>query len=191
VSGRSQRQRHNLENQRDGLREEVERRGGIVIAKFREVVSGWDSDRPVLAAAIEKAKESGAILLAESADRFIRSKDFHTRKNPGALPSVAEFEELKRITAGVVLCTLLPPDTPWRQVRGHQSRRGQRAKARKGGRPPERKWGERRLARIDLARKMRDEGLSYQQIADSLNARDDGFTDQTPMTIFNWLRRGV
>jgi hypothetical protein len=103
---------------------------------FADVASGWKWDcRPGLRAAIRRAKKEGAIIVAESTDRFIRSKAFHTKNNPGAQPTQDEFLMLQRKADGVQLATILPPDTPWREVRGHQSRRGQNGKQRRGGRP--------------------------------------------------------
>jgi hypothetical protein len=97
--------------------------------------------------------------------------------------------QLKSLAGDVPLATINHPDD--QAARSDQIKRGQRAKGNRGGRPLKRKWKERRLARIDLAQEMRDDGKSYQQIADSLNARNDGFCNVTKKTVWNWLKRGV
>ena len=65
-------------------------------------------------------------------------------------------------------------------------------KGRPGGRPRKKihdPWKARRLARIELALRLRDKGESYEQIAQELNALNDGFPRVTKKTVWNWLNR--
>jgi hypothetical protein len=136
VSSRTQGKKRNLFSQLRTSRRQLETLGLKVVAMFRDIASGWQwEDRPGLRNAIQLAKKGGAIVVAESTDRFIRSEAFHTKNNPGAQPTQDEFRRLQRIADGVPLATILHPDTPWAEVRGHQSRRGQHGKQRRGGRP--------------------------------------------------------
>jgi len=143
--------------------------------------------RPLLERAIEEAKKRNGIVVAMHRDRFIRSSSFDGRNKTEA-PTIYEYMQLKRLAGDAPLATIRPPDAP---ARSDQIKRGQAAKGNRGGRPFTRKWKKRRLARIGLARKMRAAGRSYQDIADKLNARQDNFSDQTAMTVYNWLRRAV
>ena len=121
------------------------------------IQSGWDDDRLVLEVAAELAHKEGAVIVAESPDRFIRSIDFHTKTNPGALPTVAEYEKLMEVVGDVTLATVLPPDAPWKKVRGYQSRRGQIAKGSKPGRPKKTRYKRRDESEISRAREMKGE----------------------------------
>ena len=66
----------------------------------------------------------------------MRSRFYHSYKNPDVLPNVREYEVLKRETYGVTLATIVPPDRPWKKVRASQTKRGMRSKTKLGGRPP-------------------------------------------------------
>ncbi len=192
VSSEKQKAAGNLD---DEVTDAIERLRAIGITRgqgLAAVVQGVESsriqdDRPLLEKAIEEARIREGIVVATSRDRFIRSRGFD-RRNKTEVPTIAEYLQLERMADDVALATLCHPDQP---ARSDQIKRGQAAKGNRGGRPKKRKWKQRRLARIDLARKMREEGNSYQHIADLLNVRDDGFCDQTAMTVHNWLRRAV
>jgi len=182
-SGRGQRK--NLDNQEDFLRGQVEEHGAVLLDVFRRIGPGWDIEE--WAEVIEYALEAGAALLWESTDRALRSKHFHQNNNPGAQPTVAEFENLKGISEGVQLLTFWHSDMPWKEVRGKQSKRGMPAKGNKGGRRKKRRWKDRRQALAPKAKKMRDEGLSYRQIAERLNP-GSRLGPVCHGTIANWLR---
>jgi hypothetical protein len=136
VSHRNQSKNRNLLGQVQNTRRSVCDLGAEVVAEFSDVASGWVWDeRTGFRKAIQLAQRIGATVVAESTDRLIRSKAFHSKSNPGAQPTQDEFLMLQRKADGVQLATILHPDTPWREVRGVQSRRGQIAKKRRGGRP--------------------------------------------------------
>jgi hypothetical protein len=144
-----------------------------------------------LAPVAEHAKRHGEKLFSESVDRFIRSPEYHSTDNPDAQADYADLQDLAFWADGVTLVTDLHPDASPHKVRSYQRKRGQKFKGNRGGRPTKRKWKERRLAWIHLARKMREAGQSFRQIAESLNGRKDGFSKVTHMTVRNWLERGV
>lgn len=184
VSGRMQDYKGDLEEMKARDRQELEKLGTDIVGDCQAVVSGWDEDRETLRVAARKARKAGAVLLAESTDRLIRSKAFHTKRNPGAQPTVQEFEELLRATQGVPLATILHPDTPWREVRAWQAKRGQHAKGRKGGRPSKKRPGckkQKRLANRSKVFWMRLCGMSVRRIASLLKV--------PTMTVHDWIER--
>jgi len=143
VSGRSQGLNGNPQNQATALRKVCEDCGAIVVDVFEIVGSGLDTGEygteehlGMLARAAAKARKEGAILLAESTDRFIRPDFYHSNKCPGALPRTRELDILQEMTLGVQLMTLLDPDAKPREVKRYQTKRGQLLKNNKGGRPP-------------------------------------------------------
>ena len=77
-----------------------------------------------LNAAALKAKQLGATLLAESADRYIRHPDYHPAKRPDLQGRVCDLKELASWLAGCPAATLLPPDATPAAVRAYQTRRG-------------------------------------------------------------------
>jgi DNA invertase Pin-like site-specific DNA recombinase len=167
---------------------EIGFRMGRDLFVFEGVESGQiQKDRPLLGQAIDEAQRKDAILVAPSRDRLIRSRSFDG-SNETEAPTIAEYMQLQQMAGEVPLATLHDPDQP---ARSEQIKRGQAAKGNRGGRPRKRKWKARRLARIGLARKMREEGKSYRQITRSLNARNVGFSDVMPKTVWNWLQRDV
>ena len=190
VSTGQQNRRQNLADQVGHLSRWVADSGALVVGDPVEHV-GSGADPSWLPGAALLARQHGAVILAESVDRLIRNPDFNPKTCPDAQPREADLEELRVWTDGVILATLIHPNATPAEIRSFQRRRGQEAKGHRGGRPRKRRWKERRLARIDLARRMRDDGWSCRQIADWLNARDDGFRPQTAMTVYNWLRRGI
>ena|ERR1700722_11400946 len=65
-----------LEAQQAGVREFLQRVGGAELAAFVEVESGRKDDRPKLAAAILRCKQSNATLLVAKLDRLSRNAAF-------------------------------------------------------------------------------------------------------------------
>ncbi len=192
VSTRDQDQKGNLDDQMKDALQEL-RAMGYRLGHDLFVFDGVESsriqdDRLMLERAIEEARGRGAILVAVHRDRLLRNR-FVDATWRHELPVVGEYMQLRNLAHDVPLATIQHPDDP--AARSDQIKRGQAAKGNRGGRPHKRKWKERRMARIELAKEMRAAGHSYQQIADCLNERDDGFVNQTPMTIFNWLHRDI
>jgi hypothetical protein len=132
----------NLIDQEVNLRRLVEAVGAIVVGVYRISISGRDPYW--LGYAARQAQKLGAtVLLAESTDRFIRNRYYHSskhnRKNLQATEK--QLEELAYWTRGMKLMTHLHPDASPSEVRSYQSKRGQREKRRKGGRPKNRTAG--------------------------------------------------
>jgi hypothetical protein len=184
VSGRNQKHTGNLVDQEAHLRRWCQRYGVRVIAVYREVGSGWKSDRDGLAAAISEARECGVPVLAESTDRYVRNVNFTTDTNPNAWPTEAEFDELARMARGVLLTTLLVPDADPSVVRYMQQNRGQVEKDNPGGRKKKKRPGD---------KKRRHEKLLPEAL--SLHARGwtlgkiSAETCVPRSTIQNWISR--
>ena len=166
VSRRHQSDRGNLKNQEANLRRAAESVGAIVVLVIRYVGSGvnpWWVERAAMF-----AQQHGAILLAESTDRFIRPLDYHSKRNPHAKPTRMDLDDLRFYAAGAPLVTLCEPNAELAEVRSLHSKRGQRSKGRKGGRPRSRTPGylkQRRTALIDRVKRLRRRGRSLRAIA--------------------------
>ena len=132
VSVREQKRRKNLDDQDAALRQATDRYGVDVVRVFRHVGSGWDV-LDQLKAAIDFARKHDAVLVAESVDRFLRHPEFRTDTNPDVTPSEEQLEELDRVADGVVLMTLLDPNSEPHEIRSYQRARGQATKGNKGG----------------------------------------------------------
>ena len=170
VSTEAQRKNGNLADQEARLRKVAESFGAIVVDVVRHCGSG--ADPYWIARPVAIAQPQGALLLAESTDRLIRHAGYDSKTNPDAQARKTELEDLKQWADGVPLVTVIAPDAPPTLARSHQSRRGQSAKWRKGGRPPKVQPGWKKLRREQkqpLAIEMRREGKSIRQIAKALN----------------------
>jgi hypothetical protein len=126
------------------MRREVKARGGVIVHEDRRVGFGGQPD---LYAAVEAGREHGAtILLFETVDRCKRPAGFWRRRKDGKKPydydhnaPMLEWDLLPLrfyARAGLTLMTVEPPDASPGRNRAAQTRRGQAAKGRKGGRPP-------------------------------------------------------
>lgn len=163
---------------------------GVESSKIEEKTKDGNTvevDRQLLWEAVEAARECGGLVVATSRDRLLRSKYFDGRNSTEA-PRNREYLFFLHSAGGVQFATLCRPDE---RARSRQVRRGQGSKGNRGGRPAKRLWKNRRLSRIELARKLRADGLSFRQIAKALNELEDGFGKQTQMTVRNWLKSGV
>jgi DNA invertase Pin-like site-specific DNA recombinase len=131
-------------------------------------------NRIIFERAIDDARQHGAILVAASRDRFIRAASFgRGQKAKCEPPSDHEYRELVRLADGVPLATIIHPDDPG--VRAEQIKRGQRAKGRRGGRPPKKPPGYKRQRRIELrprAIELRRQGWALRRIGAALNVNE-------------------
>jgi hypothetical protein len=186
VSACMQNHNGNLLDSEVHLQERAKQLGANVVGVVRHVGPGWDPSW--LATVAKRARQFDAKIFAETTDRLIRNP-LYSKERQDLQAREIDLQDLRSWTEGVVLVTDLHPDASPVETRGYQRRRGQSMKNNKGGRPMKRKWKERRLARLKLAQIMRDEGCSYKQIATCLNRHKDGFTQQTTMTVYNWLKR--
>jgi hypothetical protein len=189
-SGRVQEWRKNLRDQEVWLRREVEALGGTVVDVFPAVVSGWDNDRSAFKLAAETVGQHGAILVAESTDRFLRSRSYSSSKNPSAQPNRTEWDAFLRDANGIEMATLLHPDTSWQAVRSHQTKRGIAAKSAKCGRPRKHPAGYFKDRRAELL-----ERVLYFRHAWGCSYREIGAETRVPWrTVKDWLKpfeRGV
>lgn len=176
----SPKQTPNLPGQKMKLIAELEARGFQVAACFVDVESGWSECRTNFLSAIFKAKRMNAIVVAECVNRLWRSY----RKKDRTIPplSIVGLERLLFEADGVPLATLLHPNTPEGKVRGFQTKRGQEGKGRRGGRPKElTPIKARRLRLSPVAVKLRDDRLSFGQIAKKLRL--------PKTTVAMWIKR--
>jgi len=82
VSARSQDHNKNLKNQERVLRRRFKKLGIPVVGCFSEVISGWSTDHIygcLWQAVREARKHENAVIVATSADRFLRNRNFHTK----------------------------------------------------------------------------------------------------------------
>jgi DNA invertase Pin-like site-specific DNA recombinase len=187
VSARSQDHNGNLQNQKRVLRRRLKKLGIPVIDCFSEVISGWMTDHHLgaLRQAVRKARQlENTVILAVSADRCLRSRDFHTKNNPDALPTITEYERLKKLTRGVPLVTGLHPDMPWKEVRSYFTKWGQKTKGNKGGRPkyelqPPGNKKKIRKAKLPRVLELYRQGMNPSEIARTVDA--------SRSTVSDWL----
>ena len=120
VSTGAQGYKRNLDTYEKVLRRKLKKLNIPVIGCYREVSSGKIlecDERWALANATKEAIKQKAVIVAPSADRLLRNKDFNTKTNPDVRPTEAEFKELKKLTCNVPLVTLLHPDMPPMEIR--------------------------------------------------------------------------
>lgn len=168
VSSCAQHYKGNLRGQFNWLQKRLKRYGNVrIIAEIKDVASGWKEERDGLKRAAAIALKNGAIILTETTDRYIRSPYYHSQKNPSVQPTDAEYMDLIQSLDGVVLATMLHPDTHWKKVRSHQSKRGQQTKGNKGGRPKINEPGykkKRRLEKLPLVLQLHNRGVTLGDI---------------------------
>lgn len=129
-----------LAHQEAALREAADDRSLVVAAVVRHVGPGYDNeyrDAPcwwlAVARAGDVARQHGASLLATETDRLIR--DAACYMSPRSRPRAHDYRMLANTVEDVALVTLADPDAPPSEARSRQTKRGQAATGRKGGRP--------------------------------------------------------
>lgn len=168
VSTNAQGCKRNLDTYEKVLRRKLKKLNIPVLGCYREIGSGWvlNKERRSLINAAKKAKELNAVIVAPSADRFLRNRNY-TYNEPDLLPTQSEYEELKKLTCEIPLLTLLHPDMPPKIVRGLQSKWGQKAKGNKGGRPRKNMHGykkERRFKEMPHVLRLHQSGATLAEI---------------------------
>ncbi len=185
VSARGQNYRGNLRGQFDYQKKNLKHyKNIIVIAVIKDVASGWREERDGLKLAAEIALDNDAIVLAESTGRYIRSPYYNSHRNPSAQPTNIEFADLIKSFHGVTLATVLHPDTDWKTVRSHQSKRGQSSKGNKGGRPKKNPSGYKkqwRLEKLPYVLRLHKKSINLRDIAK--------LTGVPKTTAAEWLRK--
>ena len=123
VSGR--RQHEHLADQEKLLRDHILRLAWVPVhGCYMEVAPGWHQDRQIqFDAAVERAKQlgPGTVVVAETADRFLRHREY--RSDRELEPTIADYERLLERANGVPLATLLGPDAPSTIVKKYQQAR--------------------------------------------------------------------
>lgn len=192
-SGWEQERGGNLAAQTDNLLRVAHERG-LIPVRFddgAEVLRDvWSGNDPIwLTRAVELARRAGAVVVAESVCRLIRSPLFDPLAGPDdpfARPSWQDLDRLLAVTEDVELYTAVSPGATPAQIRGYQSRRGQLGKGSFGGRPPKQergwKWRRREELRPEAIR-LHAAGLGYGTIADRLGL--------SRSTVQGWLAAAV
>jgi len=166
VSTLQQKKDGSLKRQADRLVREVKAVGGQILFDevFYNEVSLAKGSRRSLECLSAIAKEYGAVIVAETADRFIRGKDFDPKTNPSALPTE---EELIEFTSkyNCAFVSVIHPDTTYKEIKSYQSKveKGMPAKHHTGWRK------ERREKYLERVLQLRRKDMSYGAIAERLN----------------------
>lgn len=167
----------NNDDQEAELRDKVKAHGGIVVGVTPFV--GKASDGVTLSAdadawlyrAANCAAKFGAVLLAESPSRFARHLDYNPKEPRPCNVGFCALRNLHLVCGDVALMTLHHPDSTHEVERGDQSKRGQRRKEKRGGRPPKRSPGYKKQERERLlpeVGRLVSEGWSNRAIAREL-----------------------
>ena len=92
-----------LEAQRQAIAAYAEQRDAVLIARFTEVESGRNADRPELAKALHLAKVTGATLVIAKLDRLSRNAAFLlTLRDSGVRFSAVDLPEANDLTVGIM-----------------------------------------------------------------------------------------
>lgn len=187
VSDRMQRQRGNLDNQEHNLKCVADSVGATVIGGRSYVGSGFEPSHEFLTL-VAIAKRTGATILAESVDRFIRNLHYHSKILPDLQPTDAELQKLADAADGVEMMVHLHPDSTPRATRSYQRMRGREAKGNRGGRPKKVTpvssrpigYGLRfNDSKIELAKLLQSCGLSIREVAMEM--------ERSHSTVQGWL----
>lgn len=122
VSGGEKKRKRSLRYSEKHLREAVSRHGSQTVGVVSYIGSGFEPYWLVRAARL--AREHGAILLAETPNRFIRHRGYHSVRWFDAQARECELEELACVTEGVTLATLMQPDATAGEERSYATKRG-------------------------------------------------------------------
>lgn len=185
-----------IDGQRECCESKAVRENASIIAEYSEKESGGNDSRPELAKAIQFAKDNDAILLIAKLDRLSRSVRFlFELKESGAKIACCDLPELNTLTLGL-FATIAEHEKELIGQRTKTALQEARKQGKIGGNPSishgnqnpdhQKKASEKGLevrranARaqyktvLPLIRAYRDNGLSYQKVADNLNA--NGYT---------------
>ncbi|MCB1487420.1 MAG: recombinase family protein, partial [Bauldia sp.] len=92
-----------LAAQRQAIEAFVASRGGELLARFTEVESGRNPDRPELGRALHLARVTGALLVIARLDRLSRNAAFLlTLRDSGVRFAAADMPEANDLTVGVM-----------------------------------------------------------------------------------------
>lgn len=178
VSSREQATHGNLQNQIDSLRTHAARSRVRVLATCTDEKPGWRMGRPGLLKAFRLARETGAYVLAEGVDRFLRPKGYNPKdKSTWTRP---DYERFGRIAHGVTCVTWKHPAATDGEQQSAHIKRGQEQKGHKGGRPVKLSQAEWRDLMRPQVIQSKKQGFGYCEIAKAL-----GMSSQT---VWRWCR---
>lgn len=173
---------NNLCEQVANLRDVVEGVGAIVVGVLAYTGSGFDSWTGATAV---RAKRLGAdVILAETTDRFVRNRSYHSKKRPMLQATERELAQLARDADGVPLMAHLHPDATPGEVRSYHTKRGQRYKGRKGGRPAAERPGYKKQ-RFNQCEERAFELYQFHYSLDSIAER----LGVSRSTVWDWIQR--
>jgi hypothetical protein len=194
----SKSQKRNLKDQISNAKAQLEQKSFVVDATtVEEIVAGWEDTtskrgRFGFERAVLLAKKHGAIVVAESFDRFRRSFVYQWKKGCYQPPlTMLEMDRLMQEADGVQLATLTHPDAPPDKIRSEHVKRGQVGKGHFGGHPVT-KFSSKTEVRQKLrpiAIKLRKLGLGYGSIATQLSVeyRDKLKKKLSRATVQGWF----
>ena len=187
-----------LEAQKAAVKAFQETRGGELLASYEEVESGKNADRPQLAKALAHAKRSKAVLVVAKLDRLARNVAFLSRLMESSVEFVAiDLEHANRLTIHI-LSAVAEGEAKAISERTKAGLAAAKARGMKLGSARPGHWKGREHLRVkgaakasaasavahrkaadeaytDIApqmKQLRDDGKSFQGIADALN--DEG-----------------
>jgi hypothetical protein len=164
------------------LRQHAEARNGIIVGTHRLIGQRYCSKW--IRKALRKLNRLGADwLLAETSDRFARSRLYDCIANPNAQAGAKLLRKLQQLT-GDRLMTVLSPDATNSEIRSFQRRRGQQFKGNFGGRPLKIRYKSRYHKSPEIVEKvlrLRDRDVSWRRIAEIIG--------RSQSTIRGWYAR--
>lgn len=134
VSASVQGKTRNPGDQEQALREAVEASGAQVVGVEHHIGTSYEA-RWMFKIAQHAERVEANVILAESTNRFIRHPSYNSRTNFHVRPRTFDLKDLVDEARGIKLMTFLHPDANPSEERSFATRRGQKQKGRKGGRP--------------------------------------------------------
>jgi DNA invertase Pin-like site-specific DNA recombinase len=94
-----------IEAQHAAVRGYLEANGGTALASYTEVESGKDNDRPQLAAALKRCRQTRATLLVAKLDRLSRNAAFLlSLRDSGVRFIAADLPSVNELVVGILAC---------------------------------------------------------------------------------------
>lgn len=94
-----------IEAQHVAVRGYLEANGGTALASYTEVESGKDNDRPQLAAALKRCRQTRATLLVAKLDRLSRNAAFLlSLRDSGVRFIAADLPSVNELVVGILAC---------------------------------------------------------------------------------------
>lgn len=183
-SREQQKYKGNLDDQVKSCTDEIVRRKLPIYFTQAVVCSGWKPEE-YIPSIVQKAKECNGVIVAETIDRLMRPMDYHSVTNPEAFLNDWMLGKLEKLLDGVPTFTLQNPNATPGENRSQQTKRGQKEKGNKGGRPMRR--DNFRKVWIPWILDLHESGLSIREIQKQLEFMSQ---ELIPIpTIHRWLKK--